>query len=84
MDAALAIARAVEVYALVGLVVGGWFAFVGAARLDHAARGAPLGFRLLIWPGAAALWPWALVRMLRRSPPPIEVNAHRQSERGRP
>jgi hypothetical protein len=84
MDAALVIARAVEVYALVGLAVGGCFAFVGAARLDPAARGASIGFRLLIWPAAAALWPWALVRLLRSTPPPAENNAHRRSERNQP
>jgi len=81
VDTALFLARLIEIYALVGLLVGGWFALVAAPRLDPAARGASLGFRLLIWPAAAALWPQVLVRLVRRSPPPLENTAHRRAER---
>jgi hypothetical protein len=77
---AVAIARFVEVYALIGLVVGGWFALVAAPRIDPAARGSSLALRVLLWPGAAALWPWALVRARRGSPPSPESNAHRRAE----
>jgi hypothetical protein len=80
VNTALLLARLIELYALVGLVVGGWFAFVAAPRLDPAARGASLGFRLLIWPAAAALWPQVLVRLVRGSPPPLEDTAHRRAE----
>jgi len=54
-----------ELYALLG--VGFAFAFVwkGVARVDPAARDGTLGFRLLIVPASAALWPWLLVRWIR-------------------
>lgn len=44
-------------YAAIGMLFGAWFALRGAARLDAAAAHAPIGFRLLIFPAAAALWP---------------------------
>lgn len=46
-------------YVLVGLVFGLWFVLRGVQR-DPAARAAGLGFRLLILPGSAALWPLLL------------------------
>jgi len=51
-------------YALIGAVVGLAFVVRGISVVDHAARGegAPWSFRLLIWPGAAALWPLVLVK----------------------
>ena len=47
---------------LVGLAAGIPFVVWGAGRLDEAARGASLGFRLAILPGAVALWPVLLWR----------------------
>jgi hypothetical protein len=47
---------------LAGLAVGIPFVVRGAGRLDEAARGASLGFRLVILPGAVALWPVLLWR----------------------
>ena len=44
-------------YVLCGLAVGVPFVLRGVGRADEAARGASLGFRLLILPGALALWP---------------------------
>ena len=44
-------------YVLCGLAVGVPFVLRGVDRVDEAARGAPLGFRLLILPGSVALWP---------------------------
>jgi hypothetical protein len=44
-------------YVLCGLAVGVPFVVCGVDRLDGAARGASLGFRLLILPGTVALWP---------------------------
>lgn len=49
-------------YAATGLLFAAAFVTVGIGRVDHAAHGAPWGFRLLIIPGAAALWPWMLAR----------------------
>jgi hypothetical protein len=41
------------------------FVIRGVQRVDPAAKGAPLGFRLLILPGCAALWPLLLGRWMR-------------------
>jgi hypothetical protein len=71
--------RLVAAYAALGVGFALWFGWAGAARMDPAARGAGLGFRLLILPGAAALWPLLLARSLRgQSAPPAERNAHRR------
>lgn len=48
---------ALEIYVLIGLAFAPSFLWRGAARLDPAAAGSPLGFRLIILPGAVALWP---------------------------
>ena len=47
----------VVIYASAGLLFGAWFVWAGVQRLDEQAVGAGVGFRLLILPGAAALWP---------------------------
>lgn len=54
-------------YAIVGGVVGLVFVIAGVSRVDHAARGkgAPLPFRIIIWPAAAALWPVVLAKWVR-------------------
>ena len=62
---------ALGVYLGVGVLFAVPFAFVGAARIDPDAAGATLGFRLLILPGAAALWPVLLVRWRRGGPPAL-------------
>jgi len=51
-------------YAVIGAVVGGVFVVFGVSRVDHAARGGPWHFRLIIWPGTAALWPLILAKWL--------------------
>ncbi len=44
-------------YVAAGFLFAVPFAFVGAKRIDPAAAEGTLGFRLLIIPGAALLWP---------------------------
>ena len=66
-------------YAGAGLVFAVAFAFKGAHRIDPAAEGGTLGFRLLIIPGAAALWPLLLRRWLTGTQPPEECSAHRRA-----
>lgn len=69
MTLARALVQALELYFGLGLL----FALAltqasprhGLERVDPAAHGAPRGFRLLLVPGCAALWPWLLVRWLR-------------------
>ena len=67
------------VYLGCGLLFAVPFAIWGANRIDpHAQRGG-WGFRLLILPGACALWPVLLRRwQLGMSEPPEEGNAHRK------
>ena len=69
-------------YAGLGLLFAIAFVTVGAGRLDPVARSGTWGFRLLILPGSAALWPLLLRRWLRGdSQPPQEHNAHRDAVR---
>lgn len=56
------------------------FAFVGVGRIDPHAEHGTWGFRLLILPGAAALWPWLLRRWyVGIQEPPEQCDAHRQA-----
>jgi hypothetical protein len=50
------------VYAGAGVLFAVAFVALGVGRVDPVTRGAPLGFRLLIAPGAAVLWPVLLWR----------------------
>ena len=68
---------ALTLYALAGLAFALVFVARGVPRVDPAASGAPLGFRLLVLPGVAAVWPLFLGRWLRGAGPPVERNAHR-------
>ncbi len=73
---------ALAIYLALGAIFAVSFAAFGVTRLDPAARGATLGFRLLILPGAAAFWPLLLRRWLRGDvTPPRESNAHRRAAR---
>ena len=66
LESAQLLVQAVGLY----LGLGGAFALVFAwrwvGRLDAAAEHGTWGFRVLILPGAAALWPLLVVRLLRR------------------
>jgi hypothetical protein len=52
---------AAQAYGAVGLVAGVAFLLFGIDRVEPAARGA-YGFRPLMLPGLALLWPWVLWR----------------------
>jgi hypothetical protein len=56
---------AVMMYVLVGCVFAAPFVAKGVNRIDPAARASRWGFRLVIFPGAAALWPLLFIRMWR-------------------
>lgn len=51
-----------------GLAVGVPFVVRGVGRVDEAARGVSLGFRLLILPGTVALWPLMAAKWLNAPP----------------
>ena len=52
-------------YFAFGSVFALLFAALGVGRMNSKARGSGWGFRLLILPGAAALWPFLTYRWLR-------------------
>jgi hypothetical protein len=68
------------IYLALGALFAVAFALAGCARVDPAARTGTIGFRILILPGAAALWPLLLKRWLAGDrAPPREHDAHRDA-----
>lgn len=68
----------IGIYFAIGAVFAVVFLTVGIARVDPAAKGSPIGFRLLVFPGVVAFWPYLLSRWLGgRHAPRIERNSHR-------
>lgn len=65
-------------YLGLGAVFAVCFVLIGVSRIDPVASGAPVSFRLLLFPGAAALWPLLLARWLRRAPPPPPAHPARE------
>jgi hypothetical protein len=64
MVAAKILLTVAAAYIACGLLFGLVFIVWGVGRVDAAARGTPVGFRLLILPGVVAWWPLLLVRWL--------------------
>lgn len=58
-------------YLGIGALLALVFVCLALQRLDPAALGMPWAARLLIVPGAAALWPVLAWKWLRRQPPPV-------------
>jgi hypothetical protein len=81
---ARSLVSAVGGYAAFGVAFAIAFVTVGVGRVDPAAKGAPWTFRLLVFPGAAALWPFLAWRWARGGAPPAEHNAHRDAARTAP
>lgn len=65
MNIANFIVLGLATYATVGMLFAIAFVVKGVGSIDATAAHAPLGFRLIILPGAAALWPLLLRRWLR-------------------
>lgn len=67
MAVALTVLWVLGAYGAIGVVLGAAFVCFGVSKVDLAARGAgaPWHFRLLILPGAAALWPVVLAKWTR-------------------
>ncbi len=57
--------NALALYAAIGIVAALVFVIFGVTRVQPAP--VSLGARILILPGAAALWPYVLVRWLKAS-----------------
>ncbi len=58
--------NALAAYAALGLLFAAAFVVKGAVQVDSAAQGMPLQVRLLLMPGAAALWPLLLLKWWKR------------------
>jgi membrane protein implicated in regulation of membrane protease activity len=70
--------HALYLYGIAGLVFAIAFVITGVKRIDSQAIGSGVGFRFLIFPGTAALWPLLLRRWISRTgEPPEERNPHR-------
>lgn len=65
MTPVLLIGYGLTLYAAAGLTVGIAFVTAGASRVLPGSASFTPGARLLILPGAAALWPYVLLRWLR-------------------
>ena len=64
-----------SLHLLAGLIVAILYVWRGVGTVDPAARGASIGFRLLILPGCAALWPMVLMHWIRAEPTPPSEGA---------
>ena len=71
IETAQAIVGTLAGYLVLGLAFALAFVAWGAAAIDPAARGMPRLARLLIAPGAAALWPLLLWKWFTQKPPPV-------------
>ena len=70
--------HALYLYGIAGLVFAIAFVTTGVKRIDSRAIGTGVGFRVLVFPGSAALWPLLLRRWISRTDePPEERNPHR-------
>ena len=56
------------VYATAGTVIAAAFLAFGVTRVLPAPAAVTLGARIMLFPGAVALWPYVLIRWLRSSP----------------
>jgi hypothetical protein len=52
-------------YAALGALFAIAFLIRGVSRVDPHAEGSGIGFRLIIFPGVAAFWPFLLSRWIR-------------------
>ena len=67
-------------YGALGVLFALAFVTTGVKRIDSQARNSGFGFRVLIFPGSAALWPILFRRWLGGAPDPaVEQNAHRRA-----
>jgi hypothetical protein len=65
MNAISLIGCGLALYAAIGLAVGIAFVAAGSSRVLPGSASFTPGARLLLLPGAAALWPYVLIRWLK-------------------
>ena len=66
---------ALYLYGIAGFVFAIAFVIIGVKRIDSQAISSSAGFRVLNFPGAAALWPFLLRRWISRIGEPPEENS---------
>jgi hypothetical protein len=59
---------AVTLYTAAGIVIASSFLAFGVTRVLPAPAAVTLGARIMLFPGAVALWPYVLVRWVKSSP----------------
>jgi hypothetical protein len=52
-------------YLALGILFALAFVAIGIGRVDPVAKDSSVGFRLIIFPGVVAMWPWLLKRWIR-------------------
>lgn len=68
------------IYVALGVVFALAFVTKGVGAIDPVAKEGTIGFRLLIFPGAVALWPLLAKRWYRGvTEPPAEETPHRMA-----
>ena len=64
VDAVRGALVAAAIYLALGSIFAVPFLFFGIGRVDPAAKGAPLTFRVIVFPGVVAMWPLLVGRWL--------------------
>ena len=55
----------ISIYLLCGLLFAVAFVIKEVEKVDEAAKGASVGFRLMIIPGTVIFWPWLLKKWIK-------------------
>ena len=66
-----------RIYIVIGLIFAVLFVIFWVQKVDPAARGGTIGFRILIIPGVCAFWPMFVWRLVQGKVAPTEINSHR-------
>ena len=70
MSLAVALLYGLAFYAVAGLCIAAAFVMFGATRILGTPTSMTAGARILIFPGAAVLWPYVLLRWLKSGAKP--------------
>ena len=66
-----------RIYIAIGLIFAVLFVIFWVQKVDPAAQGGTIGFRILIIPGVCAFWPMFVWRLVQGKVAPTEINSHR-------
>lgn len=50
-------------YCIVGIIVAVWFSFFKISKIDEAASGSSIWFKLIIMPATILLWPVVCIKL---------------------